>query len=375
MLCANDIITPMKKIKLVETASELELISAELKSVDWIGIDTEFLREKTYYPQLCLIQVHSEIGEWCIDPLIIKDVSSFGEILSSSDICKIFHSCRQDLEALERCFPESLSNLYDTQLAASFCGAGDQLSYAALVKEVIGIELSKNQTRTDWSARPLSESQVQYAIDDVRYLKPIQAHLNLRLVELGRESWQKIECESILEKQDYIINPDEAWRRLKGGAKIPVKFQRTARRLALWREHRAQTRDRPREWILPSRSLVDICFKRPNSVATLAKIEGLPAAIVRHSGRDIIEIVQQSPVDNQAERLWYGHAMLDKEQKSLLKTITQHLRSVAEKENMSQALLANRSDLESLIQGDRNINLMKGWRFDFVGKEIEALLI
>lgn len=364
----------MHTIKLVETTQQLKSVSETLQTVSWIGIDTEFLREKTYYPQLCLIQVHSEAGEWCIDPLKINDMDSFSEILSSVSICKIFHSCRQDLEALERRFKNPLANLYDTQIAAGLSGFGDQLSYAALVNEVAEVELPKSQTRTDWSARPLSASQLLYAIDDVRYLKPIQEYLDSLLTERGRRQWLAAECESILQKQEYIIDPEDAWKRLKGGAKIPVKFQSLAKRLAVWRELRAQKRDRPREWILPSRCLVDISFKQPQTITALSRIDGMPNGIVRHSGEQIIDLVRSALIDENTEQFWHGHAILDGDQKKRLKKITQFLRSVAEKENLSQALLANRSDLESLILGNQNINLMKGWRYDFVGQEVQALL-
>jgi len=370
----DDIITTMSKIKLVEDSFELEGVVDALSKSNWIGIDTEFLREKTYYPLLCLIQVHSAEGEWCVDTVKIEDLSSFEEVLSNPALCKIFHSCRQDLEALERRFTKPVQNLYDTQVAAGFTGLGDQVSYAALVKEVSGIELSKTQTRTDWSARPLSSLQIDYAIDDVRYLDDIRQHVNSRLDELGRIEWHRAECQRILDKVDYIVDANEAWSRLKGAAKIPRQNQQAAKALAIWREFRAQKRDRPREWIVPARAIVEICTKRPRDIRALSSIEGMSPGIVRNAGNEILEILDHNPPDFDSAAIWSRHEPMDNAQKAKLAQAMKQLRAIAERENISQSLLGNRSGVEAMILQSRDVDLMGGWRYELAGKAIAELL-
>ena len=370
----DDIITTMSKIKLVEDSSELEGVADALSKSNWIGIDTEFLREKTYYPLLCLIQVHSDVGEWCIDTVKIDDLSSFEKVISNPALCKIFHSCSQDLEALERRFTSPVQNLYDTQIAAGFCGIGAQVSYAALVKEVSCVELAKTQTRTDWSARPLSSLQIDYAIDDVRYLDDIRQHMNSKLDSLGRSEWHQAECQRILDKVNYIVDPNEAWSRLKGAAKIPRQNQKAAKALAIWREFRAQKRDRPREWIVPARVIVEICTSRPGNERALSSIDGMSPGIVRNAGVEIIKILDQNPPDFDAAPIWSRHAPMDNDQKAKLKQAMKQLRAIAERENISQSLLANRSDVEAVILQSRDVDLMHDWRYELAGKSIAEIL-
>lgn len=371
---SDDIITPMLKIKLIENIDELKDLSEKLSKVDWVGIDTEFLREKTYYPLLCLIQIHSEIGEWCIDTIKIEDLSSFSQVICNPKIEKIFHSCRQDLEALDQRIPIAVENLYDTQLAASFCGLGDQMSYAAVVQEVTGVELAKTQTRTDWSARPLSDSQIYYAIDDVRYLVQVRQHMNDQLESMGRLSWHQQECQQILDNADHKIDPLEVWKRLKGAVKIPVENHGVAKELCVWRETKAQKRDRPREWVVPSRSVVEIATTRPKNLNDLSQVDGMTAGMVRHVGADILDILQANPPQPLAKPLWQRHLPMDNAQKQTLKIAMKTLREIAAEEKISQSILANRSDIESFVLGNRQINLLKGWRYDLAGKKIESLI-
>ena len=369
----NDIISPMSKIKLVEDAKDLHCLSEKLSSVDWIGIDTEFLREKTYYPLLCLVQVHSEIGEWSIDTVKIDDLSSFADIIGNPAITKIFHSCRQDFEALNQRISTPVRNLYDTQLAASFIGCRDQISYAALVSDVTGVELEKTQTRTDWSARPLSDSQISYAIEDVRYLDRIRQYMNQQLQSLGRLDWYQQECQRILDNPDYVIDPAQAWRRLKGAAKIPVGNQPIARELAIWREQRAQKRDRPREWIVPTRAIIQIATVKPDNLESLSRIDGMTHGMVRNAGQEILNILNKHPTETSTETIWSDYQPLDREQKSRCKIAMKRLRQIAEQQQISLSLLANRSDIESFILDNRIINLMQGWRYEIAGKEIESI--
>jgi ribonuclease D len=359
----------MSKIKLVEDSRQLERVVESLAAASWVGIDTEFLREKTYYPLLCLVQVHAESGSHCIDPLKVNDLTALERVLADPGIVKIIHSCRQDLEALDQRMDAMVVNLFDTQLAAGFCGYGEQVSYAGLAGEFTGVELDKSQTRTDWSRRPLSAQQLDYAMDDVNYLNRIRDALDSQLEQMGRVDWMKAECEEITRRKDYLVDPGCAWQRLKGGSRIPRDRQAAAVALATWRETRAQKSDRPREWILSSKALVDIASKRPGSIEALSSIDTVNAGVIRSSGRTILQILDtHRPDDSQA--VWSKYAPLENEQKGRVKAAMALLRETAQREKISPALLANRSDIESLVSGDRDIRLLSGWRYDLIGREL-----
>ena len=363
----------MSKIKLVESSRELEQVVESLMAASWVGIDTEFLREKTYYPLLCLVQVHAENESHCIDPLKLDDMTSLQALLSDPGVVKIIHSCRQDLEALEQRMKVSMAGLYDTQLAAGFCGYGEQVSYAALAREFAGVELDKSQTRTDWSRRPLSGKQLEYAMDDVNYLSQIRNELDLQLQQLGRTGWMKDECDEIGRRKDYLVEPTNAWRRLKGGARIPRDRQVAARELAIWRETRAQASDRPREWILSSQALLDIVIRRPGSLDALSRIEKVNTGVVRKSGQAILEILDQNRPGDTDQLVWSKYEPLEKEQRNRVKAAMNRLRDTADREKISPGLLANRSDIESLVSGGRDMPLMSGWRYDLVGRKLSEL--
>ncbi len=361
----------MTKIKLIDDSNALAQCLEVASAANWVGVDTEFLREKTYYPLLCLIQVHTPFNTFCVDALAIKDLTPL-ELSFNGDAVKIIHSCRQDLEALDLRLDKPLRNLYDTQIAAAFCGHGEQVGYAALVESVCNVTLDKTHTRTDWRLRPLSPAQLKYAVDDVNYLNELRLFLNEELTRLGRVAWLEDECERILNLRDYDIKPEDAWKRLKGGSKIPPKHQQCAKQLAIWRETKAQKSDRPREWILPSQSLIDLCFKRPESINALNQIEGLSPGVIRNSGDEFIEIINTHEFDDNDNPVWSRHEAIDSEQKSQVKAIMKKLKQVAEDANISQSLLANRNDIEALVTGGDEIALLTGWRNDFVGKQIVA---
>jgi ribonuclease D len=319
----------------------LEQEIAVLDSAGWIGIDTEFLREKTYYPLLCLIQI------------------------SGAD--------NQDLEVLEQAIGTQIHGIYDTQIAASFCGYGEQVSYAGLVESICGATLEKSLTRTDWSKRPLSRDQLQYALDDVAYLNEIRAFFDEELDKMGRTAWFEQECERVLGLRDYEIDPDDAWKRLKGGSKIPLKSQFSARTLAAWRERKAQKVNRPREWILPSRSIIDISITQPANLQELAKIESLHQGILRNSGKSILRILQKNSGTESMEPVWNTpRNVLDKTDRARVRRVMAWIREFSEQSRISQSLLANRAEVESFIGGDAEIPLFRGWRNEFVGKRVMA---
>ena len=373
----------MTSINIIRSNDELiSCIDAAVRA-GWVAMDTEFLRERTYAPELCLIQVNGADWAACIDPLAIEDLSSLGALLGNPEVVKIFHSCRQDLEALDTRADIRAHNLYDTQLAAAFCGYGEQVSYAALVEAMCAVHLPKSHTRTDWSRRPLSRAQLDYALDDVNYLPALRCELDRLLEQKGRVSWHRDECVRAAAPANYRIDPNHAWQRLKGFERLDGAGQACARKLAVWREQKAQRRNLPRGWILSTPVLLQICRQRPNTLSSLAQIKEIAPNTVKHAGPEIIALLAQNePGDERgdepgddAEVAATHHSpqpLLTTEQKRQVRAIMKLLEQRATQEEISRALLANRQEVENFVRGQTDLPLFAGWRAQLIGDEILA---
>ena len=367
---ADDIISPMTSIKIITSRASFEDACGELGQMQTIALDTEFMREKTYSPILCLIQVHGEGQEYCIDPLAIENLDALSDLLAMPSVTCVLHSCRQDFEALDTRFSLSVANLFDTQLAAAFCGYGDQISYAAIVEQFAGVKLAKSHTRANWQTRPLSNAELEYAMDDVRYLDVVKERLEGELERNGRMGWFEEECARQLDPVFWRLEPSTAWRRLKGGANLPTEAQETARRLAVWREQRASERNRPREWVLSTPALLQISRVAPSSEIRLAEIEGINPGVLRHSAETILEICAQSPRDPTVKPLWVRPQLLDSEQKQRAKGIMNLLGQVSDELKISASLLANRNAVERFVRDNAEIDLFHGWRREVIGAQV-----
>ncbi|MFW2440261.1 MAG: ribonuclease D, partial [Arenicellales bacterium] len=257
----------------IESADELKAFCTELQKGSWIGVDTEFMRERTYYPEPCLIQLSGDAGIACVDIVVIKDLTPLKEVLLREDIVKLMHSCSQDLEIFHLLFDEIPPNIFDTQVAAAFIGKGDQLSYAALVEDICNVKLSKAHTRARWCNRPLSEEEICYAEDDVRYLPAMHDSLSAELESVGRHDWFTAEMQGITKSSVFAINESNAWQRMNALRQMAGRQLAAAKALASWREALAQSRDKPRSWILADKVLVRIANTLPATKNELASIE------------------------------------------------------------------------------------------------------
>src|SRR6202167_4611371 len=266
-------------------------LCGELARHSAFGLDTEFMRERTYFAQLCLLQLSFGDQAVCIDTLALPDLSQLRATMISPAIGKVLHAARQDLEVL---WPATgpVVGLFDTQVAAALIGLPAQVGYGDLVKQLLGKNLHKAETRTDWSRRPLSGAQLAYALDDVRYLQPLRERLTERLRQLGRWNWFEEEMAQLDAAGSFAIEPDESWRRLKRIAALCADRQSLARALAAWRERRAIHSDRPRNWILPDAALRDIVMRVPRSMTELAMTAELPDGIRTNSGSEILALIE-----------------------------------------------------------------------------------
>lgn len=351
----------------VDDAAGLTALCDELAGSPWLALDTEFLRERTYYARLCLVQVAAPGRIACIDPLAIGDLAPLARLLEGPQR-KILHAARQDFEVFLQGMGILPGPLFDTQLAAAFCGHGDQVSYAALVSEVAGVDLPKGHTRTDWSRRPLSAEQLEYARSDVEFLPLLQQHFSRRLKALGRTGWFEEECRQLTNPALYEQLPETAWRRLKGGAGLPPRSQQAARRLGAWREECAQARDIPREWVLRSSVLLEIARRLPDSLRALGEVKDLHPKTLQRSGRALLERVAGE--GDTAEPLWDDAEPLGGAERKLMKRLMKRLQERAAEERIAPALIANRRMLEQLVRGRRDLPLLEGWRKEVVGSEL-----
>ncbi len=363
----------MSEFTLIEHRKTLEDACAEWSAADVLALDTEFMRVKTYFPSLCLVQIRteSEGRTFLLDSLAVDDLGPLETLIRNERVDTIIHSFRQDLEALDTRIDAMPGSLFDTQIAAAFCGLGDQVSYASLVKTVTGTVLPKAHTRADWSRRPLPEEQMSYAADDVRYLHSLRDFLGEHLDRHNRMAWFREECQRQLDHSPWRPDPEQSWYRLKGAAALPAHAQETARQLALWRENEAVRSNRPREWVLPTRGLLAISQAGPQSMTALARVPGVGPNMLRQYGRQVIHICRDTPRSENADVIW-PNVVLPPDERLQVKCILKLVQDVAKDLGMSSSLLANRFAVEEFVRGTVELDMFRGWRREVVGNRILA---
>jgi ribonuclease D len=357
---------------LVTTRSALEELAAHLTAEPRVGLDTEFLRERTYRAQLCLVQLSSTTGSACVDPLALVDLAPLASLLTAPGVVKVMHASRQDLEVLlphvGLTYP-----IFDTQIAASLTGLPAQIGYADAVRRLLGHELAKSHTRTDWSRRPLSPEQLAYALDDVNYLLPLADRLQAELVRLGRLEWLHEELAGLTDAGTLSVDPDMAWQRLKGLKDIDPGRTRLARALATWRERSAIEHNRPRGWILDEAVLREIVLRVPRSAAALEAIPEMPAGLVKRRGAQLLALIADAEVPEPPPPL-PGRSRPDPVKAALLKILSGITQSVATELQLAPEVLATRRDLEQLADGAREGAVLRGWRQSILGERLLAAL-
>jgi ribonuclease D len=354
-------------------AAELKSLVQTLSGAEAIGIDTEFMRERTYYAQLCLLQLADTEHSACVDTLALQDLSPLRALLADEKVCKILHAARQDLEVL---WPAAgaVRNVFDTQVAAGLIGLPAQIGYGDLVARLLGIQLHKGQTRTDWSRRPLSPEQLQYAIEDVLHLPPLRVRLLEELAQRGRLPWFQEDSAALdAASVSFEVNPEEAWQRLKGLSELDEGRIRLARLLAGWRERRAMAANRPRGWILPDPALREIVQRVPRSSAELERIQDLPDGIRDRSGAQILALVNEAAVSVPAPALPQRRRP-DGERIATIERLAQVARQIAEQLQIAPELLVTRRQLERVADGDREASALSGWRREIIGEPLLAAL-
>ncbi len=360
----------------IDHSAALHDLCAEVKSSPWLAVDTEFLREKTYYPRLCLIQIAIPGCVACIDPLAIEDLTPLVEVFFNPLVLKVMHAASQDLEVLFPLRGAAPLPVFDTQIAACLMGRRANISYAELVEQMLNITLAKAHTRTDWSQRPLSPEQVRYAADDVRYLAQVYLMQREMLADLGRLDWLEADFAALSEPHRYLSIPDQAWRRVKDSQRLRGVKLAVLQLLAAWREMRAIQVNRPRKWILPDELLVLLAERMPPTTSeVLTIINGQKEARQATAAAltECIHEAQQIP-----RELWPTHLPRGGYNEQQLEAIAAMLELVnvrATQTNIAPTLLATRRDVERLVAGDQTGIVMQGFRREVIGKPLLEILV
>jgi len=362
-------------VRYIDTADALLDVCAHLHGVPWLTLDTEFLREKTYYPKLCLLQVATPDLVACIDPLALEDLSPLLEVIYREDTIKVLHAARQDMEIFYHLRGALPAPVFDTQIAALLLGFPDQIGYGNLVKETLGVELDKLHSRTDWSRRPLSDAQIRYAAEDVFYLAQVYRHLVDKLTELGRLDWLSEDFERLTHVGLYDNDPAQAWLKVRGGNRLRGPALAVLQALAAWRETLARDQNRPRGWLLRDDDLIEIARHMPATSAALGAIRGLHERFIDKHGERVIELVANARRQTPQPLPSTGRPLrLSQTQEALVDAMMAVVRVSAAENALNPAMLASRNQLEQFANGGPDSELLHGWRGQLVGKRLQALL-
>jgi ribonuclease D len=366
----------MTNIQYINTPDQLANLCEQIKKEPWLALDTEFLREKTYYPKFCLLQIATPEWVACVDPIALPSLDSLFEAIYSPFIVKVFHSCRQDLEIFHQLTGKLPTPVFDTQIAAPLLGFQENPGYAMLVSSLLNVNLNKAHTRADWSKRPLTDAEIEYAADDVIYLCKIYQIMLQKLAELGRADWLERDFAELANPDIYQVTPEKAWLKIKGKNKLTGKQLSIVQTLAEWREKAAQSEDRPKSWLLRDEMLFDIAKLQPETVSGLANVRGINERTVNRYGQELCQLINAAknrapmPLNEKGRP-----AKKTQQHEAILDILTALVRIRAEENSLNPIILATRKDLEVLLfNDDDECPLLHGWRFKMAGRELLGLL-
>jgi len=364
---------------MITTTEDLNAFVATFGTERFITVDTEFIRERTYFPQLCLMQVATSTVAAAIDPLAEgMDLSALYAAFADERLLKVFHAAKQDIEIFVHDSGRVPVPMYDTQIAAMACGFGESASYETLVGELVGAKLDKASRFTDWARRPLSQRQIDYALDDVIHLRKVFELLEQRIAADGRSEWIAEEMKDLTLITHYRVDVDQMYKRLKVKSRAPEYLQ-MLRAAARWREQQAMRRDLPRQRVLKDDFLVQIAGMAPQSVEDLLELRGIQGQLNREAMASLIEVLHEArmaPKDSwpQAEERIKPMSAV---QEACLDQLKVLLRQRCEEEHLVPRLVVDKEELEAIVRGKlafADSHLSHGWRYEAYGRDVEALL-
>lgn len=358
----------------IDSTEQLKDFIERISTSRWVVLDTEFLRGRHYFSKLCLIQVATDKHLACIDPLACQDLSAFASILYNTNITKVLHAAHQDFDIFYQLFKQIPSPIFDSQTAAAVLGIGNQIGYSNLVFALLGIELDKSQSRTDWTKRPLSTKQLNYAIDDVRYLREIYPIMLTRLQQLNRLDWLIPSFEHSTALSTYEPQPEQMWKRVHGKQTLNSQQLSILRELTAWREITAMIRNLPRRWLIPDSLLIDLARQQPHTLNNIQRLRSANTNQLKpyhQQWLNCINKAQKLPAEQWPNVKIYQKP--NKEQSKLIDSLQLMVRYYAEKHQVSASLIANRKTLETMVLAGEN-KIADDWRGSLVNKSFAALI-
>ncbi|MCZ2204387.1 ribonuclease D [Bartonella sp. A05] len=365
-------------MELITQTKNLEIAIANLRNSDFITVDTEFIRETTFWPQLCLIQLAAPNIAMLIDPMEPGiNLQPFFDLMVDKKIVKVFHAARQDIEIIYHLGGIIPYPLFDTQVAGSICGFGDSISYDQIVQRCTGHNLDKSSRFTDWSCRPLSEKQLLYALADVTYLRDVYLSLRKKLKKNKRLHWMDDEIAFLLAPETYDIPEEEAWKKVKGKIKKPRELA-ILQKIAAWREREARKRNLPRRHIMKDECLIEIATQQPRDESTLKRLRSLNKSwnhpSIMHT---LIKAIHEGlQVDTATLPSLPKHELINDKTAAATDLLKVLLKLVANENDIAPKIIATSNDLEKIASGTitQNIPAMNGWRYEIFGQKAEQML-
>lgn len=363
---------------MIETTAALADACKELAKSEFVTIDTEFLRETTFWPQLCLVQMASPTLEVLVDPMAKGiDLTPLFDLMADANVVKVFHAARQDIEIIHHLGGLIPHPIFDTQVAAMVCGFGDSISYDQLVQKTKNVQIDKSSRFTDWSHRPLSEKQLDYALADVTHLRDVYLALKAQLEREGRSSWLKEEMDILEARETYDMHPDDAWLRLKSRLRKPTELA-ILKFVAAWREREARSRNVPRSRVLKDDAIFEIAQQQPKEAEALSRLRTIPKGWERStSGTAIIETVNAAlalPKADMPQAPRHSHSPEGSGAAvELLKVL---LKLTADKHGVAAKVIANSDDLDKIAsEGEKaEVQALSGWRRELFGEPALKLI-
>jgi ribonuclease D len=352
----------------IDTEEALVTLCSTLRNCPYIAIDTEFLRERTYRPELCLVQIKHD------DTIAIDNLSALIELLMDDSVLKVFHAASQDLEIFYLLCKEVPTPIYDTQIAAPLLGYNEQIGYGNLVKERLGVELAKTQTRADWTRRPLPEKQITYALDDVIYLEQIYLDMHAELSKLGRSDWLKPAFAEWENPAKYDQPAGERWKKMRNIQRYKGETLAIIQLLSKWREIKARELNRPRNWLVKDDILCTLAQQRPDSEAELSHIRSLDRKTRERFGEELLNIIAQGR-NSKPQPLppFTKKQKLDASNLARMQVLNAWVHQRAGELNIAAGLLGPQQMLEKMVTGDGR-SALRGWRDPLLGEDLAALL-
>lgn len=359
----------------IDSQDAFDAYVEQAKGAHVLAIDTEFLREKTYYATLCLLQLNADGAVAVVDPFAV-DIKGLADLLTDEATMKLFHAGRQDIEIILHEIGVVPKPIFDTQVAAALIGQTQQVGYGPLVHAVCGVKIAKADSFTDWSQRPLTDSQIQYAAEDVIYLPEMYRKMSDTLRKKGRFDWLKDDFEELSNPSVYLIDERERYKKLKHVSQLTRRQMAAAREMAAWREMQAQARNVPRKWVLTDEQIVEACKREPRRIDDLYMVRGMREKLPVRDARVVIDLVR-SALDASPET-WPEPDRCGKSEPNVdvqVDMMTAIVRLRARQNDIAFQTLASHSDLQNIARGHYDeVELLRGWRRDMVGNELVAFM-